>query len=203
MVSFSSMETASTKSNASDSALCVLGYKALPSTYPHIEWRYAWFPDWFFKIDRGFDKLVLPQANIRLEWILDWDHRRRTPLIPGWWEVYLKQHNERLDALRSRGVRAILSGECPAYKTNAAWYGAAALGTDANGNRFVWGHVKQTDNYGRTTLQTPVNEFGDYNTLKKLGDHLDDQIRAYYYDHGIWKDALDAIVEEARKQHNI
>ena len=180
-----------------DAALYTLGYKIFPSKFPNIEWKMEWFPAWFWKIENGFSKLVLPPVNLRLELLLHQERMRRIP-IKGF-EYFLEKEWDDLkaqnEALKTRGVHAILNGECSATITNVMWYGATPVGEN-NGRRFVWGHVYSTDNYGKPTYRAPINEFDDYDTKKRIRDYLDTQILMWYHSDGIFKDTLDKIVNE-------
>ncbi len=103
-------------------------------------------------------------------------------------------------ALKNRGIHAILSGECSARITNFAHYGMSAINPKIND---IWGHILETNNYGKPTKTTPLNEFSDTRLLNKLADHLDEQLLNWHKLDGWHKDLWDNLEQEYRNKLNL
>lgn len=174
-----------------DSIAYLLGWKKIPMDYGPKYWKTEWFPDWFLKIEQCFDKVKLPQPDIRLDYLLNKEYVYRNAK----YLVYSKNKDgeKHFEALKTRGINAILDGECPARISNFTWYSRSAINPKIEEG---WVRVRCTDNYGKPIDVAPKNEFENTKLLNKLAIHLDQKLLDWHNNEEWFNDMWDELEKE-------
>lgn len=112
--------------NMNQLAEYILGYKPYPINHGPYLWKKEWFPEWFLSIDEAFNKISLPQPNIRLDFLL---------------EKNKNLSKEELSALGNGGMSEIVNGNARIHLTNFSSYRCSTY-RKLNKNEFWDNHNK-------------------------------------------------------------